>query len=168
MFRKSIPLALALLCMALIAAPASAAVIVPWTGGSDFDDESIFFTGFTADSLTAITPAFGYFHDHGNAPTTFYLQIELNSVWTTIGSYSTPPDNADHTLDNIAGPYAVSFTPGTVTGLRLYSDPGVSWAFHGMSTDTSFTFDSKVPEPSTYALLGAGLGLLALLRRRVS
>ena len=168
-----------MVCVALLATMngrVQADTIVYWAGGSSFNDSTQAFTGFTADSLTAIDNGQfdAYWHNHGGAPPlNLQLDIELDNSWTTIWS-TTTNDSLNHLLTEI--PTTLSFSLGTVTGLRFLSDPNQNQTFHGFSNfgtygsnATDFTFaTSEVPTPSSFAaLIGMGLmGLVAVRRRR--
>ncbi|MEQ9411504.1 MAG: PEP-CTERM sorting domain-containing protein [Fuerstiella sp.] len=146
----------------LAAVPAStrAGVIVSWTGPSSFDDSTISFTGFQTSELTDVTGG-GYYHDHGG-PTTVFLDILLDGVWTNLFSDFIHTNNSSHFMDSI--PTSFSFAQGTVSGLRLRSDPYRLNTFHALTPDTKFEFNTataSVPEPESLAVFGLGtLGLV--------
>ena len=151
----------------------SAATSVPWTGSSQFNDDTIYFTGFTTDSLTGIWGP-GYYHSHDYNYVDVDLYIRLDNVWTNIFS-DTTHNNAPHYLANIAGPghpspdSPINFAAGYVDALKWESDPGQTYTYHGLSTSTTlFHFNYvPVPEPATVLLLGLGLVGLGFAKRRV-
>lgn len=138
-------------------------VSVPWTGSNTFSDESITFTGFTADSITAITGS-GFSHVHSPpSANTASIDVDLNGALTTVGSLPGDPNGGHVLLSSISVPLV--FPQGTITGLRISTTGGAE--FHAFS-DEVFTFNSPepsppsggpaaVPEPSTLLLLGSGL-----------
>ena len=135
--RRGIGVAIALFMLAATQALA-ATNNVPWTGGSNFDDETITFPGFVANELTNITGS-GYYHNHGVATTTFTIEVELDGVWTQIFSDTVPDtDSSDHNLAGI--PLPISFPSGTVTGIKITAAPPVFSAFHNFGGE-AFTFN---------------------------
>jgi hypothetical protein len=165
--------AVAVVAMAVVTSGARAQTVV-WTGPSDGDTSSpmeISFAPFAASSLDSITGG-GYAHNHGNLGVVFGLDLHLNGSWQTVKTWTL--DGSDHLLGEEA---PVSFSSGTVDGLRLTDSPEVGNGYHGMygsyldGNVTAFNFSntSAVPEPSAFAMLaGSGLGGLLLLRRRRS
>ncbi len=167
-----------------LASTLSAAVVVEWTGSTDFDDEIIEFSPFVANQLTLVDGAGGFMHDHSNTNTTFSLDIFLDGNWTTIWSVNSGNSSDIEFEMNLSDiPAPITFAMGTVSALRLRADPAVADGFHCMNSScveefdadvaldshpTSFTFDTAgdVPEPSTVALMAAGLGGVAIARRR--
>ena len=169
--KKLIPGAMtAALVIGLGGFAAAAPIAVEWTGDSDFDNYEISFTGFTANKLIDITGD-GIFHSHGG-PVDVYLDIYLDGSWVNLLHGFI--DNED--FDYIAGNADVSFARGTVSGLRLTSDPGQDQTFHELCTYdycpneggiTTFNFDNTdVPEPVTLGLFGLGLAGLGFAARR--
>ncbi|MFU7561558.1 PEP-CTERM sorting domain-containing protein [Stieleria sp. JC731] len=164
MLQKTLLAPIAIVLLSLLSTSVHAGNIVTWTGGSDFDTDSIAFAGFTADSLVNITgPAIYHEHTFSNSDTAS-LAIRLDGVWTTI--YSDTITNTTVNLSDIPTP--ISFTQGFVTGLRLSGSPGSNQTFHGLSSLTTFEFDSlsvaSVPEPSSLAILAIG-GVVVAGRR---
>jgi opacity protein-like surface antigen len=151
--------------LALMLASAASAATVTWTGPSDFDDELIAFTGFSASQITGITGG-GYGHNHGDLSVVFGLELELDGVWTSVSTATI--DGHDHVLAEIFVP-SITFTTATVTGLRLLNTPQTGNGFHGFAdslSPTVFEFDTAAttPEPGTVSMLVAGLGLIAFRR----
>lgn len=125
------------------------------------------FTPFYADQLVGIEGD-GYFDRlsyEGIIPGDigYSLSIELDGVWTTIWSATSPagtgeeywslsetqiadcwycqtPTNAGYTSTS-----GISFDHGLVTGIRLTVDTDFTWAFHNVVGD-SFIFSNSVTE----------------------
>ena len=162
-------LAIAILSLPLAISPtAQAGNMVSWTGAANFDDDEISFAGFIANQLTDISGP-GYYHNHGSSGPVFELDIELDGNWTNIYSDAPVGSNIDYQISSITTP--ISFTQGTVTGLRWTSAPNVGQSYHGFSSATAFAFDNTqtVPEPTSLAMFcvgAAGCAFAGRIRRR--
>ncbi len=163
---------------------ANAGVIINWTGGSNFDIETITFAPTIANAIVAINGsdstnytgdpmmAGAFAHAHGGS-TTMFIDVNLNGVWTNVYSHPVGGSPDEFFISSITTP--ITFSLGTVDGLRVYTDVIIGNAFHqwqGGSAPPSFTFDtvtaSAVPEPATMTMLGIGVaGMFGYgLRRR--
>jgi hypothetical protein len=109
---------------------------VTWSGPGDFDDETITFPGFVANKLESITGP-GIFHNHGDTSVIYYIQIQLNGVWTQIFSDQPSDGGIDYNLSDISTP--IMFPTGTVTGIRVFVSVVVGNAFHSFMP--TFNFD---------------------------
>jgi hypothetical protein len=147
------------------ASQAEAATVVTWGAPAldDFDSEQLTFPGFTANALTLISGP-GFYQD-GGEDRTFSLELELDGVWTTVGSSDPSGGLFSHELlSDINTPKF--FTSATVTGIGFFVDGGaVGFAFNDLS-GTQFTFDTlavtETPLPAPLILFGSGLGMLGL------
>jgi hypothetical protein len=142
-----------------------AATVVTWGSPAldDFDSEQLTFPGFTANALTLITGP-GFYQD-GGLNRTFSLELELDGVWTTVGSSDPSGGLFSHELLSDIDPPLI-FASGIVTGLGFFVDGGpVNFAFNDLS-GTEFTFDTlavtETPLPAPLILFGSGLGMLGL------
>ena len=144
-----------------------AATVVAWTGPGSFNDSTIVFGGFQADTLTSVQSGGGYGHDHGSS-TTYAFDVLLDGSWTNLWSQASNGTGAAQSLSMIAPP-AISFSAGLISGLRLTSNPGINQTYHSLSSLTSFTFDNvnPVPVPAAIWLFGTALiGLVGFGKRR--
>lgn len=152
---------------ALFCASQAGATPVAWTGPSDGDTGGmvITFAGLSADTLTV---SGGYMHDHGS-PTTFGIDLRIDGIWTTVTSFLST-GSLDDGLQAFGGP--ISFSAGIVDGISFTDTPSVFNGYHCMGSDCGYGATSidlsvtAVPEPETYAMLLAGLGLLGYAARR--
>jgi hypothetical protein len=152
---------------------AKASISVNWGGPNNVVDADYLFAGFVANQLTSITGP-GYSHNHGNTSVVFTIGLRVDGNWVTIDSWS--QNSADHLLSErtLGGP--ISFSGGTVDGIRLTSNPDVNQAYHNMNTNppTVFTFDSVqsgsvVPEPSSigiWSIFGLAISGVVVWRRK--
>ena len=149
------------------------ASIVSWTGPAQFDQASITFTPFMADTLVSVTGD-GAFHSHTGELTTMTLSINLDEVWTDIFSASTstniPTTPLSSLIDN------VTFSSGMVSGLMLDADIFFFSTFHFFTCmepgcPTAFNFDTvtAVPLPAALPLFLsalAGLGFMGWRKKQ--
>ena len=155
-----------------LASQAEAATVVTWEAPApdDFNDARLTFAGFTANALTAITGP-GFYQD-GGADRIFSLELQLDGVWTVIGS-SDPGDGpfSHELLSDVDAP--LLFASALVTGIGFFVDVPVDFAFNDL-TRTQFTFDTvaETPLPAALPLFGTGLGVIGLFgwrkRRRAA
>ncbi len=131
---------------------------------SDFNDAQITFAPISdIDQFLGITGN-GYFHNHpgGSSSTTAYLQLRLDTVWTTIHTQATTSSTPKVYLDSFP---MYSFAAASLSGIRLYSDPNQDQSFHKVGSDY-FRFSRTIPEPGTLALFGLDLAGLGFARRK--
>ncbi len=146
---------------------------VTWPGPNTVEDETVAISPtFTADSILSMSGA-GGFHSHSEDTTvplvTASVDVIMGAVHNIFPLGST--SSTSSTLLSSLGVFPLTFTPGTVTGLRFFIDlPG---QFHSMTGET-ITFNTPtvppppngVPEPATLLFLGSGLlGLIAFRAR---
>jgi hypothetical protein len=100
-----------------------------------------------------------------DAPTT--LTIDYWVIWISRGVYKVY-DSADTLLDTLT----VEASAADVLGTYTFTGNNISklqiLGTKGLSQVSTLTFDgnSPIPEPASFVLIGAGIGALALLRRR--
>ena len=136
----------------------------PQCSYSDFNEAEITFAPISdIDQFLGITGN-GYFHNHpgGSSSTTAYLQLRLDTVWTTIHTQATTSSTSKVYLDWFP---MYSFAAASLSGIRLYSDPNQDQSFHKVGSDY-FRFSRTIPEPGTLAIMGLGLVGLGFARRR--
>lgn len=115
-----------------------------------------------------------FFGGNGNTPGISALVTANGSTFVANGAPLTHrldglPVSGANTLLYVNGDFRVTLTALSQArsgGNRVgpyTNNPGL---IGGNDYFGSFTLDVETPEPSTYALLGAGLGALALRRRR--
>ena len=105
--RLALSIALSIALFMTSATTALCSITVDWSASavtnyssSDFDVATLTFTGFTADSLDAITGD-GFYHNHGSSGYTFGLDVRLDGVWTNIWSLTPPASVSDMSLSTI-------------------------------------------------------------------
>jgi hypothetical protein len=173
-----------------VSSGASASTTVTWTGSSSFNDASVTFAGFTANQLTGIGGS-GTYDGVFWQPTSFSLLIDLNGAWTDVLDWSVAKyDNNNYSLSSLLTS-PISFSTGTVTGIKLtsapdgpYYDPNynsfVSWCFEDCwhQDGETFTFTNSTtggggqdttPLPAAVWMFGsvlAGAGGLQTWRGR--
>lgn len=142
-----------------------------FVGGDEFDATVTFSTGFTA--ITAVT---------GTLTNPFTGTQLVNGIWP-MSDISYGPTTKGVALSGPSGfpdgyVLDISWDYGTAPVIKLpvfvtqsWYDDSTGWnyyynnAINGSNYATSVTI-SAVPEPTGYALLAAGLGLLGWARRR--
>jgi len=109
----------------------------------------------------------GYFgSDDSNKSTALQLAI-WNSIYDTDATVSSGSFNATGTNATILG-----YANNLLAGAALVTTPMVKvWVLNSLSTDAEgahqdFLLTTPVPEPSTYALMAAGLGAIGFVARR--
>lgn len=123
----------------------------PLTNGGTFGESGP--AGGTATPFSSGQFVFGYNFTSFNNGEQFLFNLDPDIA--TDGSYGAATEELLGTL------VTVVTTGGTVQGtIQMMAGPAGAARFPGVS------IESPVPEPTTYALMGAGLGLLALVRRR--
>ena len=126
-------------------------------GGHAVFGSWIYLNGGTLDwEITGLTPNglanmyfYGYGDNTGQSYRTFTMALDMTGGGTL---------NASYTVDYLNGVYVpnIQISPtGTIIGEMQYLGGQASWS----------GFQIEVPEPSSYALLGLGLGGLAVARR---
>ncbi len=161
----------AFMATTLIAATQASATSVNWTtegGLSDFDTDTITFTGFNTNQLTSVVGS-AFFHSHSTSSVVnFNLEVLLDGVWTSIFTDSTnsvSPVSGDNVLSSLIS--NVSFATGIVSGIRATGSPNQSQANHNWG-NTVFNFNdvSRVPLPASLPLLAASIFGFGFMRRR--
>ncbi len=110
--------------------------------------------------MTAITGP-GFYQD-GGAERIFSLELQLDGVWTVIGSSDPGGGPFSHELlSDIDAP--LLFASALVTGIGFFVDAPVGSAFNDL-IGTEFTFDTvaETPLPAALPLFGTGLGVMGL------
>ena len=180
-----IAVGVALSVTALCFCSGAQASIVDWNGQDSFNNSSnsIAFTPFTADQLTSISGPGTYeasVNRYGQGvSTTFTLAIDLNSIWTTIDTWTTSDTN-EQLLSDLSTP--LDFATGLVSGIKLSENPAGSdgdptysnfnsfdyWDWQSEQEQFTFNNVSSTPLPATLPLFGSviGAGFLGLRRRR--
>ncbi len=133
----------------------------PFCSSSDFNDAQITFAPISnIDKFLGITGN-GYFHNHLGGSTTAYLQLRLDTVWTTIHTQAT----TSFTKVKLASFPMYTFAAASLSGIRLRSNPNQDQSFHGVRNDY-FRFNRTIPEPGMLAIMGLGLVGLGFARRK--
>jgi hypothetical protein len=188
-FHMKLPTILSSLVLALGLTCSASAVTINWNGSTDFNDNTITFSGFTANTLTDITGSGTLSSGRNVGLVTGYLDLYINGSWVNIWSGSVDDDwhtanPSSISLASILTP--ITFTSGTITGLRLTSNPngdvhdGNGYNYNDVGgwncqSDTSFIFNTVtsntpiIPTPdagSSIVLLGSALAALGFIARR--
>ncbi|WP_249383967.1 PEP-CTERM sorting domain-containing protein [Chitinivorax sp. B] len=97
----------------------------------------------------------------------FLSDIQSMSIGMEFNSNLRSPFNSVNPSDEVVGTTPVYGANGTMNGMFCLNtaDPSAVCDFHFLA-DGNNTFNSKVPEPASIALLGLGLGALGLGARR--
>jgi hypothetical protein len=138
-------------------------------GSTNFNNNTILFTGFMTSGLDSINGS-GYTHNHGNQNETMAMSFLLDNVWTNVFGAAVTGNNSPNLLSAIPTP--IMFANAMISGIRLTSSIGVNQTYHGMYKDVNFNFKpalSVVPLPAALPLYGAGmlvLGLIGWRRKR--
>ena len=141
-----------------VSSGASASTTVTWDGYSSFNDDSITFAGFTANQLTSIGGP-GTYDGVGYQSTTFSLLIDLNGSWADIKDWTVAKNNySNYSLSSLlAGP--ISFSTGTVTGIKLTSNPDGSFFDPNYNGFVSWClFDCEHGDAETFTFTNASIG----------
>lgn len=163
------------LCLLGLAQATSAAVVTHSSGSfntgssSDFDRATFSIAQQYADTITVSNFGFGYAHDHGYAGgTKLGLDVFNGSSWINIFNYTIPTAQSVNLSSVFANP--ITFTGLNISGFRLDSAPFNSQTYHNVNSAMTYTITgtppSRVPEPSSIALLGLGAALLAARRKK--
>lgn len=109
----------------------------------------------------------GVSYTHGNWDSYYSVFLDPGSYILTLSAYDN--FNVSNTLSDGfaldgAAPIPIASWDQPANGFRT-----ADYAFHILNVDAvEFEAPTAVPEPSTYLLLGMGLGLIALVRRRMA
>jgi len=96
--------------------------------------------------------------------TTTITPVDITSVATTTTTYTSSNMNA---LANSVFYNGVAIAPDTILGLKMVDGPFIGFSANfNMTTVTSLTTVTPVPEASTYGMMLAGLGLVGFAVRR--
>ncbi len=129
---------------------------------SGFDEAVCSFSSTTTSSLDVSNIGSGMIDPSFHGPYGVAIDLWDGTSWVNVFTSATYA--TDTALTDILGS-TISYSAMTADQLRLRSDSDHSWNFHGLNGDTTFTV-SSVPEPESYALMLAGLGVMGLLARR--
>jgi hypothetical protein len=110
--------------------------VISWSGGSDFDTQSISFPPVYNVSQLTSNIINGYVHSHGGD---MNISIDLydanTSTWVNVWAQLVP-SGAQVSLNGIN----VTFPPiGQVTQINVISSPGQAQSYHGWSSSDTFT-----------------------------
>jgi hypothetical protein len=140
---------------------------------SDFDTCTLSFAPQGASELTSINnPVDAEYHTHGNATAVHSLEVHVNGGWVTL--WSVTGSDTDELVADITTP--ISFTGGTVDGIRFTVSEPIDQAYHSFPDGMTFTFSGTgappvdVPTLPELALIMlmlamAGLGVYSQRRR---
>lgn len=129
---------------------------------SGFDEAVCNFAPTNTSSLSVSNMGAGMIDPSFHGPYGVAIDLWNGAAWVNV--FTSPTYAVDTGLSSILGG-TISYSAMTANQLRLRSDVDHSWNFHDLRGDMLFTVTS-VPEPETYALMLAGLGLIGLIGRR--
>lgn len=149
--------------------------IVGWTVGGDSVDLILHSYGSVTDTSVDMlgTPGPGVLSQSFNyaANTTYTLSFDVSR--NPNGSYTALNVNVnggDHLYAGTSTPttYTFNFTTGATGGSQLLTFSSVGGDGYSGAVLDNVSLTAAVPEPETYAMLLAGLGLLGFMLRRKS
>ena len=127
---------------------------------SNYDRAEFTFAAEFAENVTLAN--FGYSaiaHDHGN---TRFAEVDVFDGANWINVFST--EVLGTTLLSSLFASQINFAGMSISGIRMDVDFPVQQAYHSVSQNMTYT--TSVPEPLSVALLGLGLAVIGIRRKR--